>query len=184
MKKTLLLLSLLSVSLAGLPRVSEAKKKYRYIKRAHGVRLLNGGFDMTIGGGSTSSAANFGGAYTFNWKGMVEVGPYFHLAPVIQPEFNLGEYQVGLLLEYNFIKNRGKKKAVPALGLKLGIKGAAAGGINLAAGPHVAGKFFAAKRTALLVSLGYLAVIPTDFDFQSMLHDVDFSFGFAHYFDF
>ena len=181
-KKILLLfLGLLSVGLMGAPEISEArKKKYRYIKRAHGLRLLSAGYDMTVGGNGDLALA---AAYSWNWKGMVEVGPYGSVGIAVLPNFGLSGWKAGLLAEYNFIKNRGKRKFIPALGLKIGGKSWSDPAFAGTVGPNLAAKFFVAKRTAIMASLGYMLVIPGFSDFQSLGHDISFRLGFAHYFD-
>ncbi len=187
MKKALLFLSLAAVSLAGLPEISEAKKKYRYIKRAHGVKLLHGGYDIMFGGDGNLSLS---GAYAWNWKGLIETGPYFSLGVTVPPSFAISGWSAGLGIEYNFIKNRGKRKLIPALGIKLGAKaknrddGEVVYPLSGNVEPVFTLKSFVSKRTAFLTSLSYALGIPGFTNFQGLYHNVGIKLGFAHYFDF
>lgn len=187
MKKTLLLLSLAAVCLAGLPEISEAKKKYRYIKRAHGIKLLHGGYDIMFGGQDGAGPAgqlNLSGAYAWNWKGLIETGPYFSLGVAVPPGFQISGWSAGLGVEYNFIKNRGKRKLIPAFGIKLGARSGGSGGADGNVEPVLTIKSFVSKRTAFLTSLSYALGIPGFTNFQGMYHNVSVKLGFAHYFDF
>ncbi len=180
MKKSFLFLSLIATFFFALPEASLAKKKYRYIKREHGVR-----FDFKLPAEvypTRQAELSTGGSYTYNWKGRIEVGPYFNLGLNILPSFNISDYSGGLLAEYNFIKNRGKVKFIPALGMSLGAKGG--GSTELTLGVHTSMKFFVAKRTPFIVKLEYLAAVPTSFNFSSLSHNVNLMAGFGYYFDF
>ena len=182
MKKYFLFLNLFLILFAGLPHTALAKKKYRYIKREHGVRF-QGNLPMEIKQGFTMSA-ELQGAYTYNWNGMIEVGPYFDFSSDSFPS-SLERYGAGLLVEYNIITNRGKRKLIPAVGIDLGVNGSKLG-LDGALGAHGALKMFVATRTAFTVALGYKLLSPFNafFQPQSFHHRVDFSMGFSYYFDF
>lgn len=159
-----------------------AKKKYRYIKRMHGAKIH---WDTTLF--KKTAAGNVGTfdidlAYSYNWKGMIEVGPYLGLKGK-HIGFALEGLDAGLSVEYNFIKNKGKKKIVPSLGLQIGTQKAAAWELALAVPASL--KYFVAKRTALIATLGYRASnsFSALTNFQSMSHDIFFVGGFAYYFD-
>ena len=173
MKKSLLFLSLASIFFFGVPEASFAKKKYRYIKREHGV-----GFQSTI----MNTNLSLQGVYTYNWKGRMEGGFYVNLRDIslLPPEFS--DVSGGLIGEYNFVKNRGKVKFVPAAGLSVGVN--AGTGMDLTFGVHTSLKYFVAKRTPFVVKIGYLGVIPKSFDIASLNHNIDISTGFSYYFDF
>ena len=166
-----------------------AEKKYRYIKREHGVH-----FDMDASvknlfhqNTEVGTVIDMEGAYTYNWKGMLEFGPYFGFNFGVKSEFSRGglplAWDAGLLLEYNFIKNRGKRKFIPAVGISGGANGAE-GATNLSGGVHIALKIFVGKRTPFTVSLGYKMLTPMGNPFQSVYHNIDSSAGFSYYFDF
>ena len=182
MKKYFLFVALFSVAFLSLPNSAEARKRYRYIKREHGVKFewrkpsfnFDSGFKMNI---------DFEGAYTYNWKGMVEAGPYFGLK--YSTAIRTMGYNGGLIVEYNIIKNRGKRKWVPAVGLKIGAEGNNTEGVKIAGGVHGAMKIFVGKRTPFTIALGYrLTVPPVQGMFQQMSHNLDLSMGFSYYFDF
>ena len=188
MKKLFLFLNLFFVLfIAGIGE-SFANKKYRYIKREHGVRF-QGHIPMSINRGF-SLQANFAGAYAYNWKGMMEFGPYFHLNSMFNGGFQINGWAGGLLGEYNFIKNRGKRKLIPSVGLTVGAvsntqqPSPISTEPQLALGLHVSLKSFVAKRTAFITTLAYEARIPFSFQFHSMTHHPDISMGFSYYFDF
>ena len=164
---------------------ADARKK-RYIKRMHGVKV---NLDVLAWEKTPSgSKGNFdvGLAYSYNWKGMIEVGPYFGIDGQHIGGFKVNALDVGIHGEYNFIKNKGKKKVVPAVGLKLGFYGAG----NLASkywaiGPYGSLKYFVAKRTPIIVSAGYSwkPGFPK-FDMSKATHGIFLEAGFAYYFDF
>ena len=181
MKKLFLFLNLFLLMFVAGTGKSFASKKYRYIKREHGVRF-QGNIPMSFQGFTWN--ANLAGAYAYNWKGMIEVGPYFALAAgTSSGAFQLNSWAGGLLVEYNFIKNRGKRKFIPALGVTVG---ASKGGVGpeLALGAHVSLKSFVAKRTAFITTLAYRLHTPVSGIFTSMIHHVEPRMGFAYYFDF
>ena len=131
--------------------------------------------------------ANLAGAYAYNWKGMVEVGPYFDLSASVNQGFTFNSWAVGLLVEYNFIKNRGKRSFIPALGLTAGINNSKENispGMHLALGVHASLKSFVAKRTAFISTVGYQLHTPFNAFFRSMSHNAEVSMGFSYYFDF
>lgn len=180
MKKYFLFLSLLPVFLAGWAGPASAKK-YRYIKREHGVRF-EAKTPTIIGGSGMEISTDLSGAYSYNWKGMIEFGPYFQLDTGIVP-FGLNSWGAGIMTEYNFIKNRGKRKLIPALGIKIGAAGGS--GLNLSGGLHGALKIFVGKRTPFTIALGYSLLTPMNAPFTGGLsHKVDLSMGFSYYFDF
>ena len=176
MKKIFLFLNMFFVLFVLGVGESFAAKKYRYIKREHGLRF-QGNIPMSFPGFQFS--ANLSGAYAYNWKGMMEVGPYFDLRfEGLSPQYWAG----GLLLEYNFIKNRGKRKLIPSLGLTLGSNNNEGPQIDL--GLHTSLKSFVATRTAFITTLGYNLNTPFSGMFTSMSHHVKISMGFSYYFDF
>ncbi|MCY4321174.1 MAG: hypothetical protein OXC37_02035 [Bdellovibrionaceae bacterium] len=160
---------------------SFANKKYRYIKREHGVRF-QGNIPMSFNQGFALSA-NLGGAYAYNWKGYLEIGPYFNLNLEAGQTFELSSWSIGLLGEYNFIKNRGKRKFIPSLGLTVGAD-KSFDFPNLAMGVHSSLKIFVGKRTAFITSLGYSLHTPFNEIFRVMQHHVDVMMAFSYYFDF
>lgn len=186
MKKYFLFFTLLSVVLISLPNDAFARKKYRYIKREHGVKFDWKPPSFEFAHGGVLMNIDLGGAYTYNWNGMVEVGPYFGFKYSNKDTQNM-MYNGGLLVEYNIIKNRGKRKWIPAVGLKVGVEGDntdSTSPIKLAAGVHGACKIFVGKRTPFTVALGYRAVTPMQGMFQTLSHNMDISMGFSYYFDF
>ena len=175
MKKLFLFLNLFFILFVLGVGESFANKKYRYIKREHGVRF-QGNIPMSFGQGFQLNA-NLAGAYAYNWKGMLEVGPYFDLGIA---NMSIAGWSGGLLIEYNFIKNRGKRKLIPSFGLTVG-----ANNLNLFdLGAHVSLKTFVAKRTAFITTVGYNLHTPFSAMFSSRFHNADISMGFSYYFDF
>ena len=177
MKKVFLFLNLFFIVFVAGVGESFANKKYRYIKREHGVRF-QGHIPMSFNQGFQLDA-HLAGAYAYNWKGMLEVGPYFDLG--VQ-SLRVNNWSAGLLLEYNFIKNRGKRKLIPSLGLTVGANQGL--GLNFDLGAHVSLKSFVAKRTAFITTLGYNLHTPFSGMFASMAHNVNIRMGFSYYFDF
>jgi len=192
--KKFLGLSLL-VILTTIWTVPSVAKKYRYIKREHGVKFQgNIPFSLNLVDqiSNINLSVDLEGAYAYNWKGFVEVGPYFNLSLTAMPNFSFSHWSAGLTGEYNFIKNRGRRKLIPSLGLQLGaisssqfktknIEGNSA--LHGNAGLHASLKWFVATRTALITTLSYDAIVPFSFDFSALGHHVDLKMGFAHYFD-
>jgi len=178
MKKALLFLSLISIVFVALPEISLAKKKYRYIKREHGVKF---GFNLPMTLIPFSGVLDLQGAYTYNWKGRLEFGLYGGLGAGF-PGFAVSNYSGGILGEYNIVKNRGKVKFIPAIGLTFGVLGVS--GLKLATGLHTSLKFFVAKRTPFTLMIGYQAAVPTSFNFQEVSHHINVMGGFSYYFDF
>ena len=107
MKKYLLYINLLAILGAVWTFPSLAEKKYRYIKREHGVKFQG---NVPIAVSPFSLSANFQGAYAYNWKGFVEVGPYFQVGLTANQGFSLTGWAAGLMGEYNFIKKSREKK--------------------------------------------------------------------------
>ena len=159
--------------------VPSVAKKYRYIKREHGVKF-QGNIPITVA--PTNVSANFQGAYAYNWKGFVEVGPYFKLGLTADPIFNFSNWSAGLMGEYNFIKNRGRRKFIPSLGFQLGVIGQE--GLQATGGVHASLKWFVATRTAFITTAQYDLVTPFAGLFSSLGHQVDLNMGFSYYFDF
>jgi len=178
MKKYFLYINLLAIIGAVWTLPALAEKKYRYIKREHGVRF-QGNIPVTVS--PFNIAVNLKGAYTYNWEGFVEVGPYFQLEMDANPRPQFSKWAVGLMGEYNFIKNRGKRKLIPSLGLHLGLQGL---GLQGSGGVHGSLKWFVAKRTAFITDLQYDLITPLTMPFSSMEHQVNVSMGFSYYFDF
>ena len=180
MKKYFLFFSLfLMLVWSWIPSVS-AQQKYRYIKREHGVHF-QGNIPMSFSNGF-NLAAMLSGAYTYNWKGMVEAGPYFKVNSNLVP-WALNEWSGGILGEYNIIKNRGKRKLIPAVGFKVGMLNAGAGN-QLQMGPYGALKIFVGKRTPFTVSLGYVLLTPLQSPFTGgVFHTAELAMGFSYYFD-
>ena len=182
MKKYFLLFSIFSLFPIVWVCPAGAEKRYRYIKREHGVHFnmavpvknLSGGADVEM---------DVKGAYTYNWKGMLEFGPYFAFDSQLSPAFILDSWDGGLLVEYNFIKNRGKRKFIPAIGISFGVNGMQEV-TSFSGGVHGALKIFVGKRTPFTVSLGYRMLTPMESPFQHMDHNIHFSTGFSYYFDF
>ena len=184
MKKYLLYINLLTLFAAVLGTLpSLAQKKYRYIKREHGVKF-QGNVPITITT-NTEVSATFQGAYAYNWKGFVEAGPYFKLSLEEQPFPNFGveHWAVGLMGEYNFIKNRGKRKLIPSLGLQLGAMSKDSL-LQATGGVHGTLKWFVDKRTAFITNLQFDLVTPFSSFFRQREYQVDLSMGFSYYFDF
>lgn len=183
MKKYFLFLNLISVALLWTVTAEASKKKYRYIKREHGV-TMQGSIPTKITSTGFETNFNFAGSYAYNWKGMAEFGPYLNLNMGLKP-FSLYEWSVGVLGEYNFIKNRGKRKFIPSAGIKVGT-GTDGGFIpaGVFTGVHGSLKAFVDKRTAIVTTLAYTAEIPLPFAFSKLKHHIGISSGFAYYFDF
>lgn len=184
MQKHFLFFSLFFIVFLSWSPATLAKKKYRYIKREHGVRFqwdnpIN--FDSQ---GQITSSVNIEGAYTYNWRGMLEAGPYIKIDLSIMP-FQLAEFDGGVLLEYNIIKNRGKRKLIPAVGVSVGVNKQDRV-FSLSGGIHGALKFFVAKRTPFTIMLGYRMLTPMDGNqlFKFLSHRPYTSMGFSYYFDF
>ena len=205
MKKLFLFLNLFFILFVLGAGESFANKKYRYIKREHGIRF-QGNIPMSLINQGFSAGINLTGAYAYNWKGMVEVGPYFDLGAGMHSgnPFQLRSWSAGLLAEYNFIKNRGKRKFIPSLGLTVGttnqglnliskdhknntniLTAESSQGLNLTLGVHISLKHFVAKRTAFITTLGYSLHTPFNNFFKIMNHHGTIgSIGFSYYFDF
>ena len=163
---------------------AEAKKK-RYIKRMHGVKALADIVPYQKSGGTATGAFDLDLAYSYNWKGMIEVGPHFNVKGRHIGGFALEGLGVGIQTEYNFIKNKGKKRAVPALGLKLGANQISSAW-HLSVAPYFSLKYFVAKRTPFIFSAGYDLNLNFQAiaDFQQAIHSSFVQGGFAYYFDF
>ena len=199
MKKNILFVGLFTMLFSGWTWSAVAQKKYRYIKREHGAHFY-GNIPMKIGGGKGFNVdAQLEGAYSYNWKGIVEAGPYFGLSLKFASanttaKFQLPKWAGGIFGEYNIIKNRGKRKIIPAIGLKVGVAGGegnkianlpatVTSNLNLAVSPYGAVKFFVGKRTPFKVMLGYELQTNVRSFFRPMSHGVNLSMGFAYYFD-
>jgi len=180
MKKYFLFLNLFLMFFVGMIWEASAAKKYRYIKREHGIRF-SGNIPINFGPGSFDLGVELDGAYLYNYKGMLEFGPYFHMDAGIVP-FSFSSWGAGLLTEYNFIKNRGNRKLIPTIGIKIGADGSA--GTSLLLGAYGALKIFVGKRTPFIVDLGYQLSTPMTQLFTSLNQGVNISMGFAYYFDF
>lgn len=176
--KKFLYLNLLII-LTAVWTVPSAAKKYRYIKREHGVKFQG---NIPIAIAPTDISASFQGAYAYNWKGFVEVGPYFKLDLNAAPVFNISNWSAGLMGEYNFIKNRGRRTLIPSLGLQLGVLGP--GSLQATGGVHASLKWFVATRTAFITTAQYDLITPVAGFFSLLRHQVDLSMGFSYYFDF
>ena len=182
MKRFFLIFNLFLLFFGGGMETAVAAKKYRYIKREHGVRFHG---DIPLSFPGFSMDVNLQGAYTYNWRGMLEFGPYFQLKGSKETTPFIDNWGAGLLVEYNFIKNRGKRKFIPALGLNIGVKGEA--GLKLAVGPQFTAKYFVGKRTAFTAKVAYSFNAPfrNFMDKTQWRHNVDISMiGFSYYFDF
>lgn len=182
-KKSLLFMALASIVFAGFPQTSFAKKRYRYIKREHGLKF-QGNFNINVPPNQRFALVinNLQTAYSYNWKGMIEVGPYFSIANAELANFSSGSWNAGLLVDYNIIKNRGKRKYVPSVGMKLGYGNQANVNVSFAA----AIKYFVATRTPIYLALDYnvknlMGVISNPRGFEG---SIDISTGIAYYFDF
>lgn len=163
---------------------ASAAKKYRYIKREHGVRF-EGSVPMQVNQGFKAST-NLKAAYAYNWGGMFEVGPYLDLGLGLSP-YALNYWNSGLMVEYNFVKNRGRKKYVPAIGLSFGAaqdNGNLGSGLHFAGGVHGSLKIFVSTRTPFIVTLGYKALTPSSQFGKALKHLPHLSMGFSYYFDF
>jgi len=125
-------------------------------------------------------------AYAYNWRGAVEFGPYFNLKLDIKP-YLLHHLSGGLMVEYNFIKNRGRKKYVPSIGLSFGAaqdSQKAGPGWHLTGGIHGSLKMFVGARTPFTVTLGYRVLTPSSQFGRALQHQPYLSTGFSYYFDF
>lgn len=183
--KQALLINLTLILLAGIPQISFGKKRYRYIKREHGVELVTSVVDIL--NKKQNFNADIEGSYTYNWRGKIEVGPWAHLNMSKSQNLTFNILRGGLLLEYNFIKNRGKRKFIPALGIKLGADKSAQ--LNWILGVYTDFKYFVGYRTPFVVKLEYVAAMPEKFgsaelkDFHNR-GNLSLSTGFSYYFDF
>ncbi len=183
MKNLFLFFNLFILLLIAYPWPAAAKK-YRYIKREHGVRFAgNVPLQFAAGTGITGDA-DFKGAYTYNWRGFLEFGPYFDLKMAFP--VSLQKWSAGLLVEYNFIKNRGRRTYIPAIGLSAGARQFSSLGNppEFAGGAYGALKAFVGTRTPFIVTVGYKLLTPIQGAFQQFSHTLDISLGFAYYFDF
>ena len=164
---------------------AEAKRK-RYIKRMHGVKALVNVVPYKTSAGIAEGTFDLDLAYSYNWKGIIEFGPHFNIAGRHIGGFALNGLGAGLQTEYNFIKNKGKKRVVPSLGLKLGANQASDKTWYLSVAPYFSLKYFVAKRTPFIVSAGY----DLNLNFQAIadmtqaIHSSFLEGGFAYYFDF
>ena len=183
MKKLFLFSSLLSLFALTFSGNVYAKKK-RYIKRMHGAKIDLNIIPFERKSGANSGAFDVDLAYSYNWKGMIETGPYFGIEGSHLPAFAVGNLGLGVFVEYNFIKNKGKKKMVPSVGLKIGTK--KTGAWELALAPYVSIKYFVAKRTPIITSLGYegSSAFSSISNFSTWTHSSFLMVGFAYYFDF
>ena len=182
MKKSLLLLNLISMILIAFPQVSFAKKKYRYIKREHGVRVsLDWPKSEIVPEMKLMDKLNFQFTYTYNWKGFVEVGPYLTVAKDDSASWMV---DAGLLVEWNIIKNRGKRTLVPAIGLKIGSDNATASGRFGHYGIPCSLKYFVAKRTPLIITVEPYIEAPGFTGFDPFTVKLNTTVGFEYYFDF
>ena len=179
MKKLSLFLSLISMILVVAPQTSFAKKKYRYIKREHGLRVNWHFPGQFMDSQRFTDNLNFNFTYTYNWKGFVEVGPYL---AVKTDDSSRWMVNTGLLVEWNIIKNRGKRKFIPAVGLKLGgddLTGNRAGHYGF----PLSMKYFVAKRTPLIVTFEPYMEAANFTGFSPLIVKYNFTGGFSYYFD-
>ena len=181
MKKFILALSFISLVSVSLPQAFAAKK-YRYIKREHGLKLnfnlahlkyeqgLKGLLDLDV-------------AYTYNWKGRVEIGPFAQVQIALPTSHST---YLGLLIEYNFIKNRGKRPLIPSLGLKPRVQLDGPNLSSLLVGIPLSLKYFVAKRTAIISTAEF--IFHQNFnslaDWKALGYQGEITVGFAYYFDF
>ena len=184
MKKYFLFFNLFFLLFVAWTWSASAAKKYRYIKREHGVRF-EGSVPMEYSSTGFKASTNLKGAYAYNWGGMFEFGPYVDLGLDFRP-YALKYWGGGLMAEYNFVKNRGRKKYVPAIGLSFGAtQNQDLGvGLHLAGGIHGALKIFVGTRTPFTVILGYRALTPSSQFGKALTHSPYLSMGFSYYFDF
>lgn len=188
MKKYFFFVSgLLMSGLLIAPLATYAAGKRRYIKRQHGVKLH---WDLPsyqlAPEGSSDAQTSLLAAYGYNWKGRVEVGPYVGLSANLKaPANSIQNYSAGLFVEYNFIKNRGRWKTIPALQLALGVEKSedSTYPFKTAIGLYPSVKFFVGKRTPLTLLVGYKALLK-GLTHQGMSHNIVASAGFSYYFDF
>ena len=156
MKKYFLFFNLLFLLFVAWTWTASAAKKYRYIKREHGVRF-EGSVPMTYSSQGFTASTNLKGAYAYNWKGMFEFGPYFDLGLAFKP-YALNYWNGGLMAEYNFVKNRGRKKYIPSIGLSFGAAQLSSNnniaGTMLAGGIHGSLKIFVGTRTPVYSDFG------------------------------
>lgn len=178
--KNFLFVALVASFLAIVPEVSFAKKKYRYIKREHGVQI-QGNIKALIPPTDTFavSLTNFQAAYNYNWRGMIEVGPYGKVASVRVPNFSVDGWDAGIGVHYNIIKNRGKRTMIPAIGLQVGYGSANKLNTSIVA----ALKYFVGVRTPIHIALSYNLSDLLNFKLSDIRHGVDLSVGFSYYFD-
>ena len=190
--KTFTVFFALVISLVGVSfsQIADAKKK-RYIKREHGLQF---NVDASF---IEEKNLTFDLAYSYNYKGWLEFGPYwnFYIKCGLTGESGVctdADYELGLkLIEYNFVKNRGRRKIIPSVGLKAGLYFTGKNLTEVRAGLPLSLKYFLAKRAAIIgtvepnaglsqqdISAGLsLEKLPS----QVKL-DVDFTVGFAYYF--
>ena len=182
-KNLFLFAASLFLSLALASPDAEARKK-RYIKRMHGVKAVAFIVPYQRGPGGTSGDYDLELAYSYNWKGMIEFGLHGNIAGSHIGGNGLEGWGAGLHAEYNFIKNKGKKRFVPALGLKFGADQISSAQY-LSVAPYLSLKYFVAKRTPFIFSAGYDLNLPfTALNFQQATHSSFLEGGFAYYFDF
>ena len=182
MNKIVVWSGLISLLFMGFPEEALAKKKYRYIKRQHGVILNLDSSLLNFSGGIIPGEASFHGSYHYNYKGRIEVGPYLKVKMNLPTAVHF--LRVGLDTEYNFIKNRGKRKMIPATGFRIGFKRADLQS-SLETGFYGSLKYFVAKRTSIIGTLEWMAtVIPLPTSLIRLEHGFNLNIGFAYYFDF
>ena len=182
MKKYFLIFNLFLIVCATWSQTAFAKKRYRYIKREHGLRLqgnIHTHFDSGF-----SLSTNINGAYTYNWKGMIEAGPYLQLQPNVERgTLSLNQLAGGLIFEYNFVKNQGKRMLIPALGMQFGAEKSPSAMLRFGGGVHGTLKVFVGTRTPFTVTLAYNLLTSLQQPIQ-LSHNIDVSMGFSYYFDF
>lgn len=164
-----------------------ARKSRRYIKKQQGITFDWRGHIAELEGKDINSSLDVSGAYMYNIKGFVEIGPYFHIAAKSSPrkKFDITKLMAGIFAEVNFIKNQGgKKRYIPSAGLRLGIYNKKNQQSTYLVSPYLSMKFFVGKRTAFISRLAYVAITSQARPLSNLSHKADLSMGFAYYFDF
>ncbi len=84
---------------------------------------------------------------------------------------------VGVLGQFNFIKNKRKMDMIPSVGIKLGWQTGSNGGALVA--PYLSGEYFLSSRTSLGLRIEYPLVV---WEFQGPFQGLNTLVNFSYYF--
>ena len=155
------------------------KKRYRYRGRTHRVQV---GVDFWPWDQRNANTMHLNVDLLYGYNGgYFEVGPNVSVAGDLNNSTDL-TFGVGVWGEVNAIKNKRKKKFVPALGLKANY--VKRGENKLLLSPYLSAKYFPASRTGLVLNVSYDIETPFNNLFTNMQMGIGVTLNYVHYFHF